>query len=262
MKRTLSTIILCLSIFVMYAQPQRSGFRQLLSYGGTPINVNTIIPMLTMTPNNGFTPEEAQRYGHEQLLDDMRSTFLPYYRPVLSFEDINFILAIYHSPEISQAIRQIENSKAIATSEQGKYLSPAFSAIINGKTPEPVKLNDGINKEYLDAVTAYFIQTGQAEQLAQWKNKMTANIDANNDGAKNMTKIIDYIIAYTPTVQANISFGKVSMEQYKLITNLYDTKAFQHLKAGNIILASQTEVVLPKIIEMAGQWKEKKQAEE
>lgn len=257
MKRTLSVIILCLSALSIFAQPQRSGFRQLLSYGGTPINVNTIIPMLTMNPVNGFTQEEAQRYGHEQLLDDMRAAFIPYYRPTLSFEDINFILAIYHSPEIRQAMLHLEVFSQVTREEQAKYISPAFTAIMNGNTPEPVKLKEGVSKEYLDAVTAYYLATGQGEQMAQLKNRMASTIDPNNEGAKNMGKIIDYLVAYNPTILANIAFGKVSTTELKLVTALYDTKPFQHFKAGNVALSAKSDIVVPQIMEKARQWKEK-----
>lgn len=257
MKRTFASIILCLSILTLAAQP-RSGFKQLLSYGNTPINVNSIIRMLTINPANGISYEDAQRYGHEQMLDDMRAIFLPYYRPVLSHDDINFILAIYHSPEVNNALRHLEilNDNALSQ-EQFTYLSPAFNAILAGEKPEPVKLKEGISQDYMNACSTYFLELGQAEILAQLKNNMAQNIDG--DGAKNLNKLIDYVISSTPTINANIIYGKVSIEELKLITGLYQTKAFQHFKAGNIALSSQSHIVMPKIIEAAKQWKAKKE---
>lgn len=258
MKKILASILLCMSALVAFAQPQRGGFRQLISYGGTPINAHSVIQMLSVIPNAQFTAEEAQRYGHEQLLDDMRALFLPYYRPTLSFSDINFMLAVLHSPEILQAQRHLQELSELPAEERGKYLTPAINAIMSGQKPEGVKLNDGISKEYLDACTAYYMQSGQAELQAQLKTAFGG--DQNNEGAKNLAKICDYLVAYTPTVMANMAFGKVSQQDFQTMTTLYQTTPFQHFKAGNLALSSQRQNVLIQIVEKAQQWKAKKQA--
>lgn len=257
MKKIFLSIFLCLSVLSISAQPQRSNFRQLLSYGGTPINAQTIIPLLTMNPQSGLSPEEAQHYGHHQLLDDMRVLFLPYYRPTLTSDDITFILAILHSPDVNHAMRRLQIFSDRNNPERAQYLTPAFGKIMQGEEPEAVTLKEGVPQEYLDACTAYYLAIGQAEQTAQLKNSIGQNTD-NADGARNMNKIIDYIIAYSPTVMANVAWGKVPINDFKTITSLYETKAFQHFKAGNLALSAQSHVIVPKLLEMAKEWKAKK----
>ncbi len=254
MKRIISVIILCLSVLTISAQPQRSGFRQLLMLGETPISMRTLTPLLTLNPRIGFTPEEVQQYTRERMLDDMRLVFLPYYRPHLSYDDINFVVAVLHSPDVRQALRRMEVLRDMNSPERTQYLAPAFGKIMANETPDPVKLKDGINKEYLDACTAYYMATGQGDQLAQGKNSNTLQT-ANDEGAKHINAIIDYIIAYNPVVMANMAFGKVTIDDFKLITALYETKGFQHLKAGNQALSADSPTVIGKLIEMAEQWK-------
>lgn len=255
MKRFLSIIILCMSVLGISAQPANGGFRLLLSYGQTPVNVNTIISMLTLNPAHQFTHEEAERYGHEQLLNDMYELFIPYYRPVLNFDDISFILSIYRSPDVRQALRHLDVLTGVASNEQGKYTSPGISAIINGKSPDPVALNPGISKSYLDACAIFFQATGQMERLAELKNLRPNTAD---DGANHLSGIADYLIANTPTVNANVAHGKVAESELRLIAGLYETTAFKHFKLGNNNLSAHSYEVFTKIVERAQAWKAKK----
>lgn len=252
MKRTLTAILLSLSGLMLWAQPQRSGFRQLLSYGCTPVNARTVMQVM---PLYGFTPEEAQRYGFERLLDDLRTVVIPYYRPTLTFDDINFILSVFKSPDVRQALRHLEFMDDLQGAERSKYLNAAIADIQAGKTPEPVKLNEGIRPEFVDAVKAYLVQSGSVQQWEDARKGLTEHVDPNNEGQKIFVKILDYVGENRLTVETNMAFGKVTLQELKLITSLYETQAFQHFRAGNQKLSLQSREVLPKIMEMAQQWK-------
>jgi len=270
MKRLFLTISLCFSVLILCAQPfgrgmrnrfpgqpQSGGFRELLSYGETPINARSIINMLVLNPELKMTSEEAERYGHEQLLNDMYEFFLPVYRTTLTHADISFILAIYHSPDVSQAIRHLSIFDELPGEEQAKYIVPGINAIVAGETPQPVKLNDGIPQRYLEAAKAYYDVTGRNERLAQLKQYTTQN--SNDEGAKRLGQIADYLMENNTTLTANVAFGKVTEEEFRLIAGLYETRAFQHFKAGHANLSSQSQDIFGKIIERAKAWKAKKE---
>gem|GEM_PF-6373049 len=236
--------------------PQNGGFRELLSYGATPINAHTVLRMLSFSPAVVLTEEESERYGHKQLLNDMYELFLPVYRSTLTFNDINFILAIYHSPNVSMAIRHLSIFDDMPGEEMSKYLTPAINAIIAGEKPEPVKLNEGISPSYLEASGAYYESTGRGDMLKQLKN--VADQNGNEGGAKHLSQIVDYLLANNAVVYANVGNGKVTEDEFRLIAGLYETTAFQHFRAGHLNLSSQSTTILPKIIERAKAWKEKK----
>lgn len=255
MKKILFAIMLCLSMSA-YAQPQRSGFRQLLATGQTSINMRTVTSVLTFDPNAGFNPELIQKYSNERMLDDMRMVFLPYYRPHLSFDDINFILAVLHSPDVRQAIHHLEVINDMNNPERNQYITPAIGKITAGETPEAVKLKEGINQDFLDACKAYYKACGQEEQLKKTRENIS-KIPNNEEGIKTITKILDYNIENMPNIIANIAFGKIRPDELKLMTAFYETVAFQHLKAGNQALSADTQNVLGKLRQMATEWKTK-----
>ena len=256
MKRIFTSLMLCFSMLSVFGQPQRSGFRQLIATGETPVNMRSLTAAINFNPSAGFTPELSQKYARERMLDDMRTVFLPYYRPHLSHDDITFILAVLHSPDVRQALHHMEILKDGNNMERGQYIGPSITKITAGETPENIKLKEGVNQEYLQAITAYYKASGQADQLEQTQKHLSA-ANPEDNGVKNLVKILDFITTNNPTIMANMAYGKVSIDELKLMTSFYETKAFQHFRAGNQALSADSQNVLSKLMEMAMDWKHK-----
>lgn len=254
MKKVILTVAILATSILGFAQEDskqtfRESFRQMMESG---IVAQSYTGTLTQSLESALAsvkgiPGSTQEYVKNQMMNDVIDIMADYYEPYVTTEDMNFITNQFQKPEIKTANEHIQSLATDLNSGLASKMSKPIMNVLTGGTPEPVVLDDGISKTYFKACSEYCRKSDMLSTVESALNSIKSLPIPNEMLTNKLETIQQYLNANLPTMLANAYNGKVTVEDFKAMTKLFDTSAWQNFSKGNKALTSDMLNVAQKL---------------
>ena len=254
MKKVILSIAFMATCVLGFAQENskqtfKESFRQMIENGiidGSSSGSLTKSLETAMASAKGI-PGSTKDYVKNQMMNDVIDIMADYYEPYISTEDMSFIIEQYKKPEIKTANEHIQSLATDFNGGLASNLSKPIMSIITGEVLEPVVLDDGISKDYFKACSEYCSKSDVLANVESALNSIKSMPIPNEMLTGKLEAMQQYLNTNLPTMLANAYYGKVTKDDFKAMSKLYDTPAWQNFRKGNKAMSSDMLNILQKL---------------